>query len=114
MPYVKRDAEGRIMALYQDAVEDGLESVSVQDADVQAFISRFTDGGGPGSHWLYSDLQMVRVLEDLIDALIKRAVIGFDDLPPDARTKIIQRRRRRADLGYVQSLADDDDGGGYL
>jgi hypothetical protein len=42
-----------------------------------------------------SDLDLVRVLEDLIEVLCAKGAIDLDDLPLGARNKIIQRRALR-------------------
>lgn len=45
-----------------------------------------------------TDTSLVRVLEDLIDALITRGVIQFTDLPEAAQAKLLERRETRASL----------------
>ena len=55
-----------------------------------------------------SDLEVVRVLEDLIQVLIEKGVIQFTELPEPAQKKLLQRKRlrRSSDL----TLFDDDEG----
>lgn len=55
------------------------------------------------------DSDFIRVLEDLIDALITNGVLRLTDLPPQALEKINQRKRARAQLRESLDLLDDDD-----
>jgi hypothetical protein len=55
------------------------------------------------------DTDFIRVLEDLIDALIANGVLRLTDLPPQALEKINQRKRARAQLRESLDLLDDDD-----
>lgn len=55
------------------------------------------------------DSDFIRVLEDLIDALIANGVLRLTDLPPQALEKINQRKRARAQLRESLDLLDDDD-----
>ncbi len=59
-----------------------------------------------------TDVALVRVLEDLIDALITRGVIQFTDLPQAAQAKLLERRQSRASLAHRLDLMPfgDDDG----
>lgn len=59
-----------------------------------------------------SDTSLVRVLEDLIDALITRGVIQFTDLPDEAQAKLLERRENRVSLANrLQLLPQDDENG---
>ena len=56
------------------------------------------------------DVEFVRVLEDLIDALVAKGVINLTDLPPQALEKLNQRRRARRRLrGALDLIQDEDD-----
>lgn len=46
-----------------------------------------------------SDLEMVRVLDDLIYLLIRKGVIAITDLPPMAQVKLMNRANARQELG---------------
>lgn len=56
------------------------------------------------------DAEFIRVLEDLIDALVAKGVINLTDLPPQALEKLNQRRRVRRRLRGALDLIQDDDG----
>ncbi len=50
-----------------------------------------------------SDLDIIRVLEDVVHILVERGIISFTDLPEAARIKLDQRAVARAEL---EGLAD--------
>jgi len=56
------------------------------------------------------DLDFVRVLEDLIDALIANGTLRMTDLPPHAQRKLNERKQHRARLSEHLDLLDDEDG----
>lgn len=56
-----------------------------------------------------SDLDFIRVLEDLIHILLERNVIMLTDLPEAARTKVMGRRELRGDMLGIANLVGEDD-----
>ena len=56
-----------------------------------------------------SDLEMVRVLDDLIYLLIRKGVIAITDLPPKEQVKLINRANARQELGGLEQLLGGDD-----
>jgi len=56
------------------------------------------------------DAEFVRVLEDLIDALIKNGTLRMTDLPIQAQQKLNERKQQRARLSEDLDLLDDGDG----
>ena len=57
-----------------------------------------------------SDLDLVRVLEDLVDLLVDKGVIRFTDLPGSAQAKLMNRKSARSNLGELANLMGDEDG----
>lgn len=59
----------------------------------------------------FSDLDagFIRVLEDLIDALIANGTLRLTDLPPQALEKLNQRKKARQRLSNSLDLIDSDD-----
>jgi hypothetical protein len=104
MPFVKRDANGRIVALFADSIGDETEDVSEHDRERAHFLNDAHLVRSILTEWLQSDLSMARVLEDLIGVLIDNGAIRFDQLPQDAQNKILQRRGLRRELRYVETL----------
>ncbi|MER1968677.1 hypothetical protein [Castellaniella sp. GW247-6E4] len=54
------------------------------------------------------DVDFIRVLEDLIDALLANGTLRLTDLPPEAIRKLSQRKRARQRLRDALDLLDDD------
>ena len=100
MPYVKRDAQGRIIALNLEPGE-GLVELHSTSPDLLEFMRKMGMEQGALQE---SDMRLVRVLEDLIDLLIDRDVIRFTDLPLPAQEKLMERRSMRQSLGALDLL----------
>ena len=100
MPYVKRDEQGRIIALN---LEPGEGTVEMPPGTPE--LCEFMRKAGVELGTLQqSDMRLVRVLEDLIDLLISRDVIRFTDLPLPAQEKLMERRSMRQSLGSLDLL----------
>ncbi|MCB1128666.1 MAG: hypothetical protein KDM81_19375 [Verrucomicrobiae bacterium] len=112
MPYVKRNSAGKVIAVYSEPVEDGLEEVALNNADLEAFLIDDVAVADSDRALMRSDLELARVLEDLIEILIDKNVISFTDLPTAAQSKLLRRHGLRTEFAYVRSLfADEPDGG---
>ena len=90
MPYVTRNAEGAIASLTRDAPSDGAEFLAPDHPDVGAFL-----GTSGEEDFDRLDADFVRVLEDVIDALIVKNVINITDLPDQAQAKLFARKSFR-------------------
>lgn len=68
------------------------------------------DAKGSGKRELsHLDEGFIRVLEDLIDALLNKGVLRLTDLPPQALEKLQQRKAARQRLRETHSLINDDE-----
>ncbi len=92
MQYVVRDAQGSIVSLHRESVP-GAELLPLNHPDIQAFLS-----SNEGKSFATMDADLVRVLEDLIDVLLKRNVFCITDLPPEAQVKLFERKHFREGL----------------
>lgn len=90
MLHVLRDAEGRLLSLHREPVPGG-EALPPDHPEVVAFLGQDRDQ----QRFAALDADLVRVLEDLIDALIRRNVINITDLPPEAQAKLFDRKHFR-------------------
>ncbi len=54
------------------------------------------------------DAGFIRVLEDLIDALLANGTLRLTDLPPEAMDKLNKRKHARARLRDSLDLINDD------
>ena len=100
MPYVKRDEQGRIIAVNLEPGE-GLVELQFTSPELMEFMRQMAL---EQSTLQESDMRLVRVLEDLIDLLIDRDVIRFTDLPLPAQEKLMERRSLRQTLGALNLL----------
>jgi hypothetical protein len=98
MPYVRRNPEGRIIALSEDPDTGFEETLSLDAPEVQAFLEMAR------AQLSSSDIETVRVIEDLVDVLIQKKLLLLTDLPLPAQRKIMQRQRMRSKLGVLGNL----------
>jgi hypothetical protein len=98
MPYVKRDQQGDIVAVWKDQPEAGCEFLTDGDPELAVFLGVLKADGNGAEFSVASDLQMVRVIEDVINLLIAKHVIVLTDLPEAVQNKLLQQRHRRENL----------------
>ncbi|MEQ8504716.1 MAG: hypothetical protein RIB80_05270 [Rhodospirillales bacterium] len=103
MPYVVRDGDGNVRAVFDSPV-DGAEEVTPDDPDLAAFINQNAQTGMVLDEWVQSDLELVRVVEDLVEVLIDKGVFMFNELPGGAQRKLNTRRGRRKEMDLMESL----------
>lgn len=108
MPYVSRDAEGRVVGLFEQAAENAAESLPASHPDVLDFLFRDTAGERGSARFLASDLAFIRVVEDLVAVLVEKRVIAFTDLPAAAQDKLLDRRSMRSYLSGVSGVFSGD------
>ena len=103
MPYVARETDGTLSSLHRRAEGAAREFLDEDDPEVQAFVGR-----GAGDAYERLDADFIRVLEDLIDVLLRRKLIAVTDLPADARRKLFARKGHRAasPLGELNLLGE--------
>ena len=104
MPFVKRGDEGRVVAIFREIADDAEEYLPPNHPDVLGFVRETTDADKPSM--LQSDLEMIRVYEDLTDILIGKNVVMLTDFPPAAQEKLIRRKRLRSSLSPITELLD--------
>ncbi|NFV81440.1 hypothetical protein [Magnetospirillum aberrantis] len=112
MPYVVRDQDGQVVAVAEVPLSEDAEEVPIDHPEVLALLSRAcaADLADGDEAFVNSDLSFIRVLEDLIEVLIRRGVIALSDLPGPAQDKLMQRRALRGWLAGVVGVVDDDSG----
>jgi hypothetical protein len=104
MPYVMRDTDGAVTSLHRSDPGSG-EVLATDHPDVVAFLGV---GFQPLSEFERLDVDFVRVLEDVIEALTARNVINITDLPENALAKLLARRsyRERQSSHALQLFAE--------
>jgi len=66
--------------------------------DIMAFLSTQDGAAATLLDLAESDLEMARVVEDLVELLILKGVISLDDLPSKAQDKLSRRQVWRGSL----------------
>lgn len=109
MPFVLRDATGRITALYREQTPEAGEYLPSSHPEVIEFSGQEAPAG-ERRDLLQSDLEMIRVYEDLIDILISKRIVVLTDFPTAAQEKLVRRKRLRSSLSSLtEVLAPEDD-----
>lgn len=108
MFYVQRNAEGQVMRVEAQAYANFSETLSADHPDVQAWFASEVVASNL-RQLKQSDLDMIRVLDDLIQVLTDKGVIRVTDLPAAAQAKLMDRSQAREALGGLSHLVDDDD-----
>lgn len=105
--FVRRNAEGQITAVSRDALDGFAEELPANAPELAAFLAAETRDHPNQQHLTATDLELVRVIEDLIDVLIDRGVITFTDLPEAAQEKLSKRQSLRSEHRGLNLLSDD-------
>jgi len=106
MVYIKRDEQGKIVALINKNSPD-TEQLPVEHPEVIEFLS--LNEGNERAKFLHSDLQLIRVLEDLIDVLISKNIITITDFPKPVIDKLLARQTIRKRLSGAISMEFEDE-----
>ncbi len=94
--FIVRDEKGLISSLSATS-SVGAEATSIDDPEVQAFLRDL-------------DVDLVRVLEDVIDLLVGRGVFRFTDLPESAQQKLMFRKTLRSQWQPVPDPLAEEEG----
>ncbi|WP_339673363.1 hypothetical protein [Dasania marina] len=111
MPFVRRNLEGAIIAVSQQADEQFLETIDEGHPQLLAFAQGLAQ---PGAVMAESDLDFVRVVEDLVELLMAKNLIRFTDLPEKAQEKMRARQTLRGSIGSSLDLLSDEGSEGIL
>lgn len=108
MPYIKRNASGKVIAISSEPME-GFAQASIEDQDDIAEYG--VELLGREEHdLLKTDLDFVRVLEDVIELLMSKNLIQFTELPEASQKKMLERKKLRGGLSTKLDLLGDDYG----
>jgi hypothetical protein len=107
MLYVERDDNGKIIGLHRSPDSKADEQKSIMDEEILEFLNKNVDT----DPWIrllsLSDIGIIRILEDLIDLLIRKNIILFTDLPEEAQSKIRERKKVRERITPQDFMVDD-------
>lgn len=105
MPHVLRDPDGQLLSLHREP-GPGTQFLPPDHPEVVEFLAG-QDGGG----FARLDADLIRVVEDLVDILIRKQLICLTDLPLEAQDKLFARksfRERRAGQSLQLYSGSDD------
>lgn len=103
MPYISRNQSGKIEAIFDRPGPDADESIALDDAELIEFLSR--DGLKEYTRHLLeeTDKSIIRVMDDLIEVLLKKHLLMITDLPLPAREKLLSRQEARENLHMLDN-----------
>lgn len=90
MPYVHRDARGRIDRIHRDEVP-GTHFLPADHPELLQMVG----GSDRSARFAQLDTGLIRVLEDLVDVLVAHNVLRITDLPAEAQQKLFARKHFR-------------------
>ncbi|MBV4478205.1 tryptophan synthase subunit beta [Pseudomonas sp. B2M1-30] len=110
MFYVQRDAQGLLIRVEAAAYAEATGTLPADHVEIQEWFANVAVE--KSLHQLkQSDMEMIRVLDDLIQVLTQKGVIRVTDLPPAAQAKLMDRTHAREALGGLSQLIDEDESG---
>ena len=110
MPYVARDDQGQITDVQERETEMAYEQVSLDDPELLSFLNAGLGESEIRAQLEQSDLEFIRVIEDVITVLIDKRVFMLTDLPLAAQEKLSKRyglRSKLTDLGGIVGEHED-------
>ncbi len=109
MPYVIRDGDGQIVAVHAIQSKRAQERLQADDAELREFVAATGDSSNLQNVLIASDLELVRVLEDLIAVLIDKRIIMLTDLPEAAQRKLARRYELRSQLNDLGGIVAEQE-----
>jgi len=109
MPFIRRDSDGAIIEMFDHAQRDAIEFLEAEDPEVLRFITSREADSEIKEQLNISDIDMVRVVEDLIELLIAKGTITAEDLPEIVHLKLKRRRALRRSISSLGPLIADED-----
>ncbi len=109
MPYITRDQDGHIVAVHATQSTEATEALAPDSPELRAFLGGTGDPVEIQDALVASDLELVRVLEDLIGVLIDKRIIMLTDLPKAAQQKLARRYKLRSRLGDLGGIVADQE-----
>lgn len=110
MFYIQRDSDGHLMKVEKRPFPEMNGELTDDSREAQAWFRSHQAAMSSLQQLRQSDLEMVRVLEDLIQVLIQKGVVSITDFPQAAQLKLINRAQAREALnGGLNKLIGDDE-----
>lgn len=106
MLYIKRDSDYQIVAIFNKPQADAQEPTSLENPDVIEFLSSCESA--QQVQLLQSDLQLIRVIEDLVQILLDKNIISITDFPTTVIEKLVERRGIRSKIEPMYGIIKPD------
>jgi hypothetical protein len=103
MPLVKHDSNGKTVAVRQPDIND-FSFLDKANEELRVFVSELVSQDSMEG----TDLDFIRVVEDVIELFINKKVIFSSDLPEAAQEKMLLRQHVRDSGNTKLELIDND------
>lgn len=113
MPYVSRDASGLVSGIFLKSHPEAAEFLPGDHSDILQFFGGVLPENLEKQALFdltHSDIEFIRVIEDVVDLLIDKKILTFTDLPEKVREKILSRNDARGRLAGSNELVVPDEG----
>lgn len=107
MAYILKNAQGNIIGA--SATDKLGPDWQLIDDNASEYLDYLENSLAKNSKFRESDIQLARVLEDLISMLIERNLIRFTDFPVAAQKRLIDRQSMRKKTQLSSILDDSND-----
>jgi len=105
--YIKRDKDGQICAIYSEKTASVNEQIDIDNPEFGNFLMHCDKE--LHLKFLQSDLQLIRVLEDVIDILMDKNIITITDFPQPVIDKLLARQAFRKRFAGAAGMEYNDD-----
>lgn len=110
MFHIQRNAEGELIRVEAESFAEATATLPADDHEIQSWFTNETVANSLNALKL-SDIEMIRVIDDLIQVLTAKGILRVTDLPAPAQAKLMDRSRARVNLGGLSNLIDDEETG---
>lgn len=108
MPFIRRDATGNIVEAREAPTGEVIEFLEPDDPEIVRFLARQGGEAQIREQLSVSDSDMIRVIEDIVDVLIRKRLIEASDLPSVVHAKLARRRELRKTMTSLSHLMAED------
>jgi len=108
MIYIKRNANNEIEDL-QFSNLPGYTQTSLFEPEIKAFLENTQNEELIKKVLTNLDLDMVRVIEDMVNLMVEKGLILFTDLPEPVQNKLMFKRSLRKSLKPEHSLIEEEE-----
>ena len=113
MFFITRNDQNKIIRIAHEAHCDHQERLAANHPDILQFLNEAQTHPSVIAKLQGSDTTLIRVLEDLVNLLVKKNLIQFTELPEAAQHKLMARKEFRSrlqqDTTTSSTLLQDDD-----